>query len=231
MSSQKRMLGHEGRKRSSRRTSILGFALVLLLSLALLAGISPARADDQNQGDRDRHGDITCRGALTGVVDGNVTVPDGASCTLGSAYTGADVRGNVTVGRNASLLVAARQYPSTIAGNVSATQCTSALLDGAVTVSGNVEITQCTQPSGFAGPGIKIGGNFECQKNTGACQATLGQVGGNLNIDNNSSTSPANVSLTEVQGSLQCENNSPPPVSAWGAIGSAEAWKASARQA
>lgn len=192
---------------SSRRTSILGFALLLFLSPALFAGISPARADN-----------VTCTGTMTGVIKGNVVVPDGASCTLGSAYTGADVSGNVSVGHNASLLVAARQYPSTIAGNVQANQCTSALLDGAVTVGGNVEIAQCTQPSGFAGPGVKISGNFECHNNSGAgaCQATLGQVSGNLHIHNNTSTAPANVSLTEVQGNLQCQNNSPAPVAAWG---------------
>jgi hypothetical protein len=155
---------------------------------------------------------------MTGVINGNVTVPNDASCTLGGAVYGANVKGNVSVGRNATLLVAGRQYPSTIAGNVSATQCASALLDGAVTVGGNVDITQCTRPSGFDGPGIKIGGNFECHNNTeaGACRAILGQVGGNLHIHNNSTSLPANVSLTEVKGNLQCQNNKPAPVASWG---------------
>ena len=71
--------------------------------------------------------------------------------------------------------------------------------------------------SGFDGPGVKINGNFACQNNSGACDATLGEVGGSLLINSNRSTSPANVSLTEVQGNLLCQQNAPAPVAAWGA--------------
>ena len=119
---------------------------------------------------------------MTGNIEGNVVVPYGASCTLGGPYGGANVSGNVQVSQHASLIIQARQYPSTIAGDVEADHCASALLEGAVTVGGNVEITQCLGESGFAGPGIKIGGDFECQNNSGACDATLGEVGGNVRI-------------------------------------------------
>jgi len=160
---------------------------------------------------------VNCTGTLTGVINGNVIVPHGASCTLGNPYLGAKVSGNVTVLQNASLTIEARQYPSTITGNVQATNCAFALLEGAVTVGGDVEIHQCKGESGFDGPGIKIGGNFKCHNNSAACDANLGEISGDLQIHNNTSSSPANVSLTEVHGNLQCQHNQPAPAAAWGA--------------
>ena len=153
---------------------------------------------------------------LTGVINGNVMVPGNASCTLGSAYKGAFVQGNVIVLPGGSLSVQARQYPATITGNVVATNCGSARLEGAVTVDGNVQIAQCKSESGFNGPGIKISGNFECHNNSGPCDATLGNVGGNVMIHNNSSNAPANISLTDIQGNLDCFQNRTAPAAPWG---------------
>ena len=65
---------------------------------------------------------------------------------------------------------------------------------------------QCLKESGFDGPGIKIGGNFQCQNNSGACDATIGMVGGNVQIHNNTGAG-ANVSLNEIHGNLQCQND------------------------
>src|SRR5947207_1100244 len=107
-----------------------------------------------------------CTGPLTGTISGNVVVPSGASCTLSDTT----VTGNVQVLPNASLTVDATQQPATIGGSVQATNCASALLEGGVTVNGNVQIVQCSQKSGFVGPGVKIGGNFQCINNGGAAK-------------------------------------------------------------
>lgn len=80
----------------------------------------------------------------------------------------------------------------------------------------NVEIAGCQSESGFNGPGVRINGNFECHNNSGACDATLGQVGGDLAVHNNTSSSSANISLTEVQGNLDCVQNTPAPAAPWG---------------
>ena len=123
--------------------------LVLTLSLvAFFASAGPAASMD------------CTNTTLTGVIDGNVSVPSGAYCTIGNSYLGAKITGNVLVGQNATLVVQARQYPSTIEGNILATGCSSALLEGAVTVGGNVQISQCQNESGFVGPGVKISGNL-----------------------------------------------------------------------
>ena len=114
-----------------------------------------------------------CNGSLTGTIAGNLVVPTGATCTLFQA----NVSGNVQVSQNASLTVDGREEWSSIGGNVQANGCASALLEGSVTVGGNVQIQNCKGTSGFAGPGIKIHGNFQCQNNQGACEATLGEAG------------------------------------------------------
>ena len=170
--------------------------------------------------------DTTCSGTLTGAIDGSVVVPDGASCTLSDAT----VAGNVHVLQNASLTVDATQQPTTIDGYVHADHCAFALLEGGVTVTGNVRIGQCVQQSGFVGPGIKIGGNFECTNNLGACKADLGDVHGNLRIDGNSGAS-ADISLVSVGGNLRCQGNRPMPTHAFGPTLSAETCWVSVPQA
>ena len=182
-------------------------ALVLTFAVAaLLGGASAARAD------------VNCNNTplkpLVGIINDNVNVQNNASCTIGSAYEGAYINGNVQVRQGASLIIQARQYPSTITGNVQANQCNFALLEGAVTVGGNVQLGQCMKESGFDGPGIKISGNFQCQNNSGPCDATIGVVGGNVQIHDNSGAG-ANVSLNEIHGNLQCRNDSTKPSAAW----------------
>jgi len=155
-------------------------------------------------------------------LSGNVTVPSGASCTLmfynitgniqagnGSSVTleYVNVTGNVQV-TGGSLLVNAYNEPSSIGGNVQATSCSSALLEGNVTVNGNVQITACTGsgPNGFQGPGIAVKGNFQCTSNSGGCEAWLGNVSGNVQLEGNGSGGPTDVSLDTIGGNLQCQN-------------------------
>jgi len=177
------------------------FALLSTVSLAALAaGGAAAWAD------------TVCNGSMTGTIAGNLTVPAGASCTLYQASVG----GNVRVLQNASLTVDGLEEWSSIAGNVQANQCASTLLEGSVTVGGNVQIQQCAGTSGFAGPGIKIRGNFQCQDNSGVCEATLGEVGGNAQIQNNRSATAGDVSLNVVGGNLQCQGNTAAPTHALG---------------
>ena len=175
----------------------IAFALILAV-LATLGGAAAAFAAD-----------MTCTGALSGKITGNVLVPAGASCTLSDVT----VTGNVQVLQNASLTVDATQQPATIGGNVQATNCTFALLEGGVTVDGTVQIVQCAQQSGFVGPGVKIGGNFQCINNAGGCQADLGDVNGSVQIQGNGSS---DISLVSVGGNLQCQGNTPPPTHTFG---------------
>jgi hypothetical protein len=177
------------------------FALALAVA-ALVGGASAAHAQN-----------INCTGTVGGgatvtTVNGNVTVPKDASCILQFV----DVTGNVHVEQGASLLIAAYEEPSTIGGNVDATKCASTLLEGNVTVTRDMRILNCsgTAANGFQGAGIVIGGNFQCLNNAGPCEAWLGQIAGNVQIQNNGGTA-SDVSLNSIKGNLQCENNAAVP--------------------
>jgi feruloyl esterase len=152
----------------------------------------------------------SCTGTLSGSITGDVVVPNGASCTLSNAT----VTGDVQVRQNASLTIDATEQPTTIGGNLEAIGCASALLEGGVTVTGNVQIERCSQQSGFIGPGVKIGGNFQCVSNAGACEAELGAVQGSVQLQRNNAA--ADISLVSVGGNLECGGNTPAPTHDFG---------------
>jgi hypothetical protein len=185
----------------ARTDAMKTFVLALTLAaVAFLGGAATGRAD------------TNCTGTLGGAatvttLNGNVAVPNNASCTL----TFVNVTGNVKVSQGASLVVGAYNEPSTIGGNIEADHCNSVLLEGNVTVNGNLEVHQCTGLSSFQGPGIKIGGDFECHNNSGPCKAWLGAVDGDVQIDNNSSKTASDISLVTIGGNLECKHNTPAP--------------------
>src|SRR5580704_5931089 len=161
--------------------------------------------------------DVTCTGVMSGGasgpldIKGNVTVPNGANCTLSLV----NVSGNVLAKQGSTLLINGYTEPSTIGGNVQAEKCYSVLLEGNVTVGGNVQIEQCNGngPNGFQGPDIVINGNFQCEgnsSNAASCLAWLGKVAGNVQIQQNHQTAP-DVSLVTVGGDLICLLNSSTP--------------------
>src|SRR5690348_699142 len=184
-------------------TTRFAFGLAFVASaLVQLAAAAPAAAD------------TTCSGLIGDqptltTINGNVTVPNGAYCTLSFV----DIKGNVRVGANATLIVSAYTEPSTIEGNIEANNCNSALLNGNVTVTGSLIISACkgSTPSGFQGPDVVIHGNVECNGNAGPCLAWLGDVSGNVHIGSNVSTTASEVSLVRIGGNLNCVNNSPDP--------------------
>jgi feruloyl esterase len=176
---------------------VKSLTVVLALTAVVLFAASAARAAD-----------TVCSGTIkTSTINGNLVVPQGASCILDTVT----VTGNVQVLRNASLSVQAYVEPSSVSGDILADHCASALLQGTVTVGGNLQIQSCTARSGFVGPGIDIRGNFLCQNNLGPCEAWLGEVAGNALIQNNTSASASDVSLTTIGGNLLCQQNTPAP--------------------
>jgi len=184
------------------------FAVATALAVAaMLGGGSVSHAQN-----------INCTGTVGGAatlttINGNVIVPSGAACTLEFV----DVAGNVTVQPGGSLLITAYLEPSTIGGNIQAVNCAATLLEGNVTVKGSVQILNCTgtAANGFQGPGIAIGGSFQCLNNAGPCEAWLGELTGNAQIDNNRGTA-SDVTLNTIGGNLQCENNATAPTHSHG---------------
>ncbi|MBO0750701.1 MAG: tannase/feruloyl esterase family alpha/beta hydrolase, partial [Bradyrhizobiaceae bacterium] len=161
----------------------------------------------------------TCTGQIGGGpavtnINGDVTVPEGASCTLSFV----NVKGSIRVGRDASLTVFAYTEPSSIGGDIEASACNSVLLQGNVTVQGNLDIGSCngTGFNGFEGPDTVINGSFECRSNAGPCLAWLGTVGENVHIQSNRSQTASDVSLVSVGGNLHCMGNIPAPTRSHG---------------
>jgi len=81
-----------------------GVAIIALgLGIILLVAVPAARADN-----------TSCTGTLmSGLIDGNVVVPDGEICNLDDVF----VNGNVLVGKGASLLWGGslhRGFPATL---------------------------------------------------------------------------------------------------------------------
>jgi feruloyl esterase len=201
------------RERGTRLQRLLSTRALFLLTLVMaaaatfLVGAPTAWAAN-----------VTCTGTMSGdasgplTIDGNVTVPSGANCTLSFV----NVTGNVQADKNSTLLITGYTEPSTIGGNVHANNCYSALLEGSVTVGGNVMIQQCNGngPNGFQGPDVVINGNFQCQgnsSNAASCLAWLGRVYGNVLIQQNRGPIAPDVSLVTVGGNLICQQNSSAP--------------------
>jgi hypothetical protein len=189
---------------ASARGFLARFAITPFAALGILAGTVPAA----------RAADTTCPPTNGGTINGNLTVPALASCTL----LNVTVTGNVQVGKGASLLVQpASGQTVTIGGNVQAAQCQSVQFippSGVISVGGNVQIRNCTGTSGYiGGPGgpITIGGNFACDNNSAECVAGVGSVRGNVEVNNNSGGSAAPgaiVGANTVGGNVQVNNNS-----------------------
>jgi len=177
------------------------FAITPLAALGILAGTVPAA----------RAADTTCPPNPSGTINGNLTVPAGASCTL----TNVTVTGNVQVGKGASLAVLSDAGQTvTIGGNVQAAQCQQVDLHanpgGVLSVGGNVHIRNCTAGGGYQGAAVTISGNFACDYNSAECFAIGGKVRGNVQVNNNSNASGlgALVAGNNVDGNVQVNNNS-----------------------
>jgi hypothetical protein len=181
------------------------FAITPFAALGILAGTVPAA----------HAADTTCTTTISSAttINGNLTVPAGATCTLENGTT---VTGNVQVGKGASLTVEPLTLQATIGGNVQADQCNFVQLvtNGPISVGGNVQIRNCTGQRGsgysvFVGS-LTISGNFACDHNSGGCVATGGSVRGNVEANNNSggSNPGADVERNNVGGNMQVNNNS-----------------------
>jgi feruloyl esterase len=176
----------------------------LLAIFGSLSSVAYARGPNQ---------DVTCESTLGGghavtTIDGGLTVPENASCTLEFV----NVTGDIRVKNGGSLVILGYREPSTIEGSVEAHNCVSALLEGNVTVKGDVKIANCSgaAANGFEGPGIVIKGTFVCQSNAGPCEAWLGDIANDVDLHNNDGIS-SDVSLNTIGGNLTCHGNSAAP--------------------
>ncbi len=140
-----------------------------------------------------------CSGRIEAVsVDGDVTVPDGATCEL----VGTRVEGNISVGP------AARLYAHAVAvdGDIEGERTLDVQVTEGSSVGGNLQL----ESGGTAlVTDSHIDGDLSWQDQHGALVARDSTVRGNLDLEDN--TGGVTVTGNEVGGDLTCQDNSPAP--------------------
>jgi hypothetical protein len=170
------------------------FGVLALILVSLASAIpSPALAA------------TVCNGPLDGVtIQGNLTVPDGASCTL----SGSTVTGNVTVSAGGQFFSGS----STIQGKVSGDSVDEVGLDGGTVVKGSVTVSGAFVRLFLVG--VRVNGNVTLSGNAtnGPLSVESSTIGGNLTVSGNTSGfgSPA-IANNSIGGNLSCEGNVPAP--------------------
>jgi hypothetical protein len=185
---------------SMRRTSSLGATLAVAAAVAALLAPAVGAAPAQ------------CSGFVTGAVDGNLVVPDGAWCIL----AGAQVHGNVLVGTGAWLhaVSAADGSPTTIDGNVAGTNVKWVLLQDRTQVGGNFVVDGAsTYYTGFD-IDVRVGGNATITGNAGYTFVDAAIVG--RNVDVQGGTGGVEVEWNRVGGNESVANNVPTTLSVYG---------------
>jgi hypothetical protein len=176
-----------------------------------------------------------CTGAMTGNINGNLTVPAGVSCILLKAH----VRGNIHARRGSSLFLVgdvtvdgnisdppntsvqiaspSQRGPNTIRGNVSsAVVICGAVVNGNVTMLGNTfEVAVGGSEAGAAcqpnGGGNKISGNLTVVHNAPTFfRVADNKVAGNVTIVDTAGAATKRVLNNSIRGNLICVHNDQP---------------------
>jgi hypothetical protein len=141
-----------------------------------------------------------CDGQLgPGSVDGDVTVPDGATCEL----RGIRVGGNISIGHRAHLVAEGVDVDGDLEGEGTATvEVTSGSR-----VGGNLQLES---GGSVLVSNSHVGGDLSWEEQHGTLRADGNTVSGNLELDGN--TGATRVSDNEIHGDLSCDENAPTPV-------------------
>lgn len=201
--------------------------LVAVSALTLLLAL-PGTAQAEN---------FECTGVITGVIDGNVIVPEGSGClALGATITGfvrvekgavAFHAHNSTIGKDVrspqEIVFDIRILDSNVGGNVYIARTRPGTV-GAIcdsTIAGDVHWVknQGFQEIGFPFGGVctdgnVIGGDVVLNNNSGPFNFDLNnnEIAGNVQALSN--TGAEAITDNNIDGILNCQNNTPAPVSA-----------------
>lgn len=153
-----------------------------------------------------------CSGVLSGIVDGNVVVPDGKGCIL----AGAQVHGNVTVGTGAWLhsVAGAGNTATTIDGNVNGSDVQWVLLQYSTQVGGNFIVDGARGGTTGFDINVRVGGNASIAGNAGYTFVDAATVGRNVDVEGGSGG--VEVEWNHVGGNENVSNNVPTTLSVYG---------------
>ncbi len=172
-----------------KKIVISQFAAVLSLS-SLLVGTPVALAEDTQ-----------CRGTIGNVlIDGNLIVPDGASCSL----DGTTVRGDVTVKSRANLMV----NGANISGSIQSEGANKIDINSNTRTGNNVLLRRGVEVSI---DGATITGDLQLEANTGPVRVESNTIIGNLQAKSNKDGGSIIISSNQIGNNLQCQDNNPAP--------------------
>jgi len=186
-----------------KKILLASIGIVIILVIVLIPNTPEAKAAA-----------TPCVGSLGPGTFGNIVVPSGATCLL---RPGTFVNGNVKVEPTGFLSTFLGGV--TIDGNVKAkgafiVSITCSTVNGIVDIKGTTLFSRVT--------GSTVGGNVMIMKSGTSIIVGFSPgftlcdnrntIGGNVILQDNTTTFSANVAKNTIGGNLICKNNSPPPV-------------------
>jgi hypothetical protein len=153
-----------------------------------------------------------CHGVVSGTVDGNLVVPDGAWCIL----AGAQIHGNVSVGTGAWLhsVGGAGGATTTIDGNVNGSDVQWVLLQYSTKLGGNFNIDGARSGRTGFDINVHVGGNAMILGNAGYTFVDAAIVDRNVDVEGGSGG--VEVEWNRVGGNETVSSNVPTTLSVYG---------------
>ena len=160
----------------------------------LIVVAAPAVADD-----------IVCKKTLTNqTIDGNIVVPNGASCVLINNY----VRGNIDLLDRAQLVV---RNDTFVEGSVQADGAHRVRIRDSE-VNGNIQLTGVDYSLGSLVVNTKVGGSIDWKDNDAEMLIRYNSVIGDIKVEENNRL--VRIFDNKVGHDLRCRDNEPEPVGA-----------------
>jgi hypothetical protein len=183
-----RALLHQSKPKETKMRKLRTLLMMAVLALgAAFLGAPAASAED-----------TICRGAIGAVALDNLTVPDGATCTL----TGTRLNGTIRVLTNATLSATGVR----VNGNIQAEGARNVVVRGSSFVGGSVQIKQGQRATLDR---VTINGDLQLDANRGALSISRNVVGSNLQAVGNSGG--LTISANRIRQTLECKENNPAP--------------------
>ena len=170
-------------------------AVISIAAATLLIGIAaPAAADE-----------IVCRTTFTNrTIDGNVLVPERASCVLDNIY----VKGNVELRDRSQLVI---RNDSFVEGSVQTDGAHRVRIRNSE-INGNIQLTGIDYVLESLVVNTQVGGTIDWEDNVAEFLVRFNRVIGDIKVNQNNRR--ARIFDNIVGGNLQCQENEPEPVGA-----------------
>ena len=140
-----------------------------------------------------------CPGTIGAIIiDDNLEVPNGTTCTL----NGTTVEGNVIVGSAATLVAS----DVSINGNIQSGGHASVTVNADSMIGGDIQLESGSRARVESS---SVDGNIQMESNGGSITISSNVVGGDIQV--NSNTGGVEIRGNTVDGNLQCESNNPAP--------------------